>query len=120
MSMQTLQQIFKKIPDFEYIEYIIQSICFLERKTSKYRKYCINEEIFKSYIFNNDINDTLEDLDDFYHASKNKYLDSLGTYKGFITILRHLCKTSEKISYDKKIKYQFNNYKIEYIIYIYN
>lgn len=114
--MQTLQQIFKQIPDLEYIKHIIDTICFKERETLTYKKYYINEEIFKSYVFNDSSMEIVSDLHSYYHNSKLKYLQSLHKYKNFITILRQLCKTTEKIQYEKKIKYQFNNYKIEYTI----
>lgn len=107
-----MSQNFKETIPYEYVLYIIQSLCNEENNY-----YFINDIIFKQHIFNNKIQNILYELKNFYYNTKIKYIENGIKYKGFVTILRQLCKLWN-ISYKSKIKYNKNNYNIEYYFYI--
>lgn len=107
-----MSQNFKEIVPYEYVLYIIQSLCNHENNY-----FFINDTIFKQNIFNNKISSILYELKDFYFDTKLKYIENGVKYKGFITIIRQLCKLWD-IKYNNKIKYNKNKYDIEYYFYI--
>ena len=77
----------------------------------------LNNIIFIKNKFHNNIKCIINDLSEYYLPSKQKYIENGETYKGFITIIRQLCKLWD-IEYTSKIKYNKNDYNIEYYFYI--
>ena len=110
--MSCYLQNFKEIIPYEYVLYIFQLICNNEQ-----HYVVFNEILFKKHMYHNNIISILDELSKYYLPSKQNYIQKGNKYKGFITILRHLCKLWN-IEYKSKIKYDKNNYIIEYYFYI--
>ena len=104
-------QLFKNIIPKKNVYNLLENIC---AKTDK--NFILNKDAFKKGIFNNAIPTFLEDCKQYYHLSKQKYLDKKLTYNSFTTVIRQICN-SNKIIYTSKIKYINSTYDIIYYIY---
>lgn len=104
-------QIFKKVVPNEMLFNLLEKICI---KTDKY--YLFNKNAFKKGIFNEYINQFVEECKPYYHASKFKYLEKSISYNSVTTIIRQICNMN-KIVYTSQIKYERSLYDIIYYIY---
>ncbi len=104
-------QIFKKHIPNEILFNLLNDMAF---KIDNY--YMINNDAYKKGIFNNKIQEFINECIPYYHKSKLKYLERKNTYNSFITIIRQICKYN-KITYTSKIKYDRSSYDIIYYIY---
>jgi tRNA G18 (ribose-2'-O)-methylase SpoU len=104
-------QIFKKKININSLYELLDNIAF---KSEKY--YMFNNEAFKKGILQENIPKFLKECKEYYHNSKQKYLDRKLTYNSFTTILRQICKYN-KITYTTQIKYDSSTYNIIYFIY---
>jgi hypothetical protein len=104
-------QLFKSVIPKKKVYNLLETICI---KTEK--NYILNKDAFKKGIFNNSIIDFLEECKEYYHLSKQKYIDKKLTYNSFTTVIRQICN-SNKIIYASKIKYINSTYDIIYYIY---
>ena len=104
-------QLFKSIIPKKKLYDLLEIIC---TKTDK--NYIINKDAFKKGIFNNIIQNFLEECNSYYHLSKQKYITKKLTYNSFTTVVRQICN-SNKIVYTSKIKYNNSTYDIIYYIY---
>ena len=105
------KQIFKNIIPKQKLYDLLELICVKNEKN-----YALNKDSFKKGVFNNKINEFLEQCKEFYHLSKQKYIEKNVTYNSFTTIIRQICN-SNKIIYTSKIKYINSSYDIIYYIY---
>jgi hypothetical protein len=78
--------------------------------------YVLNNNSYKKGIFNDVINNFINECKSYYHLSKRKYLDRKLTYNSFITIIRQICNFNN-ITYTSQIKYDKSTYDIIYYIY---
>ncbi len=91
---------------------------FLQKTAFKTNScFIINNDSFKKAMYTEHINKFFEDIKQYYHVSKRKYLETKLTYNSFITVIRQICKFN-KITYTSQIKYDKSNYDIVYYIYI--
>lgn len=104
-------QIFKKKIDTQILYDLLDKIAF---KNEKF--YMFNNESFKKGILQEDIVKFMEECKEYYHLSKQKYLERKLTYNSFTTVLRQICKYN-KITYTTQIKYDSSTYNIIYFIY---
>lgn len=104
-------QIFKKNVPNELLFSLLDKICIKEKKY-----YIINNISFKKGMYNESITTFLKDCREYYHISKQKYVDRDITYSSFITIIRQICNYN-KITYKIQIKYDKSKYSIHYYIY---
>ena len=104
-------QLFKTNIPKKNIYDLLEIIC---TKTDK--NYILNKDAFKKGIFNNIIQNFLEECKPYYHLSKQKYIEKKLTYNSFTTVVRQICN-SNKIVYTSKIKYNNSTYDIIYYIY---
>ena len=107
MSAQLFKSIIPKKKIYDLLEII--SI-----KTDK--NFIVNKDAFKKGIFNNTIQNFLEECKSYYHSSKQKYITKKLSYNSFTTVVRQICN-SNKIVYTSKIKYNNSTYDIIYYIY---
>lgn len=105
-------QIFKETIPNEVLFDILEKIYV--HRTEKY--YIINSISFKKAIFKKLIDDFINGIEPYYHASKRYYLKRKMNYIRFITIIRQICKHNE-IKYESEIKYAYSKYEIHYFIY---
>ena len=104
-------QIFKNhVPN----ELLIKLFDDIAIKTEKY--YIFNNSSYKKGIFNNIIENFINQCRPYYHISKCKYLEKKLTYNSFVTIIRQICNFNN-ITYSSKIKYDKSTYDIIYFIY---
>jgi len=93
---------------------------FLNKLCDKNDKYFIfNKNSYKKGIFTNELNEFIESCKQYYHLSKQKYLERKQSYSNFATILRQICNFN-KIKYTNIIKYEKSSYDIIYYIYYVN
>jgi hypothetical protein len=104
-------QIFKKLIPKTLLFNLLDLICLKNEKN-----YIFNKNSFKKGIFDNKIENFLNECKEYYHVSKQKYLDKKITYNTFTTVLRQICN-SNKITYTSKIKYDKSSYDIIYYVY---
>lgn len=79
--------------------------------------YMIDNMLFRKLHFEQKLGPVVSYLKEFYHLSKQKYINNISTYKQFVTVLRQVLSFHE-IPYSKKIKYANNTYNIFYFIHI--
>lgn len=105
-------QIFKnQMPSTDLFD-LLEKICI---KCDKY--YIFNFNSFKKGTYNQYIQQFICKCKEYYHSSKQKYLDVKLTYKSFVTILRQICNFN-KITYTSQLKYDKSSYDIIYYIYV--
>jgi hypothetical protein len=105
-------QLFKSIIPKKKIYDLLEMIC-----TKNEKNFILNKDSFKKGVFNNIIITFLEDCKQYYHLSKQKYLENKLSYNSFTTVIRQICN-SNKIIYTSKIKYFNSTYDIIYYIYM--
>jgi hypothetical protein len=101
---------FKSIIPKEYLFTLLHKICRIENL-----KYVLNYCSYKSGIFNNLIQEFISICKPYYLTNKQTYVTRELTYKSFLTVVRHICKTNN-IQYNHHIKYNKSEYEIVYII----
>ena len=104
-------QIFKKQIPTESLFNLLDLLCLKNEK-----HYVFNNSSFKKGVFNNCIEEFLESCKQYYHLSKQKYLEKKLTYNSFTTVLRQICNYN-KITYTSQILYDKSTYNIVYYIY---
>jgi tRNA G18 (ribose-2'-O)-methylase SpoU len=105
------KQIFKNDVPNNYFYSFLDKICL---KTEKY--YLIDMNAFRKMLFYNYHEEFCETLKQYYHLSKQFYVDRKMTYNSFTTIVRQICKNNN-IMFTSQIKYNESKYNIDYLIY---
>ena len=109
-------QIFKKIYPKESLINFISKFAYNNNNNNNNNYYLINKSYYKRAIFIDIIKDFVDDIKDYYHVSKRKYIENVDNYSKFITIIRQLCKINN-INFVSKIIYSKSTYDITYYIY---
>ena len=104
-------QIFKKNITTDSLYSLLDKIAL---KNEKY--YIFNNDAYKKGILQDDIQNFFEECKEYYHISKQKYLEKKMSYNTFTTVLRQICKYN-KITYTTQIKYDKSTYNIIYLLY---
>tara|TARA_B100000674_G_C37393548_1_gene712988 strand:+ start:284 stop:616 length:333 start_codon:yes stop_codon:yes gene_type:complete len=105
------QQLFKLDPSKNIL------IEFLETNSEKKDKYYLFDKCsFKKAKLNLTIGPFIENIKEYYHESKQIYVNRPLSYKMIITILRQICKYHH-IPFFSKINYSHSKYNICYKIY---
>ena len=108
-----MTQIFKTyLPTTDLLEFLLE-ICTIS--TDKYIQF--NKNSFKRALYLNAIPAFLEKCKPHYHASKQKYIEGIITYKRLTTIIRQICCASQ-IKYTSKIHYDKSSYDIFYYFFL--
>ena len=107
-------QIFKKIYPKESLINFIDKFAYNNNNNNNY--YLINKSCYKRAIFLDIIKEFIDDIKDYYHVSKRKYIENVDNYSKFITIIRQLCKINN-VNFASKIIYTKSTYDITYYIY---
>lgn len=106
-----LKQIFKDQVPINLLIELLEKIC---TKTDKY--YLVNVESFKRMVFHEYQYNFLDSIRDYYHKSKQFYIDRKLSYNSFTNIIRQICKSNDH-NFSSKIKYNESKYNIEFFIY---
>ena len=80
-------------------------------------QYVFNHISYKKANYNDDVQNLINYLLNYYHKSKQFYLTRNMNYKNFITIIRQICNFL-CIPYTSKIIYSNSKYNINYKIYL--
>lgn len=107
-------QIFKTSIPIDILFSLLNDIC-----VKMNHSYIIDMIAYKKGIYNEKIPHFISACKDYYHISKQKYVNRTLNYKTFLTIVRQICNHN-KIEYKTKIKYDKSTYNIVYIIFIPN
>ena len=106
-----MSQIFRKQVPNELLYNLLEKICM------KYeRYYYIDINSFQKMKFHNYYSEFCECLKEYYHTSKQFYLERPLTYNSFTNIIRQICKNNA-IMFNTKMKYNESKYNIDYYIY---
>jgi len=105
------KQIFRKSVPSSLLFTILDQVCL---KTDKY--YLIDTNAYRKFMYNNLHNKLADDLADYYHISKQFYVQRKMTYNSFTNVVRQICK-SANIMYTSQIKYNESKYSIDYLVY---
>jgi hypothetical protein len=108
-----MSQVFKKNIDKDIIIDFFKKFCQNEKK----KEFIFSPISFKKAEYNNEIKNLIEKLKEYYHKSKQFYLNRQITYKNFLTIIRQVCNHL-CIPYTSKILYNKSKYNIIYIIFL--
>lgn len=106
-----LRQIFKENVPPELLFSLLEKICL---KTDKY--YFVDVNAFKKMQFHNLQNEFTEAVLNYYHASKQFYVNRKMTYNSFTNIIRQICK-SNTIMFNSQLRYNESKYTIDYFVY---
>jgi len=104
-------QIFKKKISTDFLFQLLNKVASKSEKL-----YIFNIDSYKKGVLQGDVQKFLEDCKDYYHISKQKYLERKLSFNSFTTVLRQICKYN-KITYTTQIKYDKSSYSILYFIY---
>jgi len=105
-------QIFRKVVPNHVLFTLFDKICL---KTDKY--YLIDINAYRKMLFNNYHAELCETLKEYYHISKQFYLERKMSYNSFTNIIRQICK-SNNVMFTSQIKYNESKYNIDYFIFI--
>ena len=105
------KQIFRKKVPHNILFRLLEDICL---KTDKYYVFDINS--YKKMCFHDYQSKFLTFLKNYYHQSKQFYLERKLTYNSFTNIIRQICKNND-IILTSHIKYIESKYFIDYYIY---
>ena len=105
------KQIFRnEVPESILFE-LLDKICL---KTEKY--YLVDPNAYRKLIYYGLHEKLANDLLEYYHVSKQFYVQRNMTYNSFTNIVRQVCK-SAKIMFTSQIKYNESKYSIDYLVY---
>jgi hypothetical protein len=105
------KQIFCKSVPNQILFNFLENVCL---KTDKYYLFDLNA--YRKMIFYGYHEEFCENLKEYYHLSKQFYLERKMTYNTIATIFRQICK-NKNIAFTTKIKYNESVYNINYLIY---
>ena len=92
-------------------------ITLLETNCAKHTTYYLfNNASFKKGILNETIEAFINNIKEYYHQSKQKYLTKKRSYNMFTTIIRQICKHNN-IVFTTQILYDKSKYEIIYYIF---
>ena len=104
-------QLFKKNVPIDLFILLIETNC---TKLNNYHLF--NNASFKKGMLNGTIEAFINDIKEYYHLSKQKYLTNKRSYNMFTTIIRQICK-SHNIVFNSQILYDKSKYEIVYYIF---
>jgi hypothetical protein len=103
-------QVFKDVVPRDIIETFIKKLCIVENNKYVFNRYC-----FKKGIIENTIGEFFETIKNYYHKSKQYYVERYKTTTSVATVIRQLCKL-HNIQVISKLKYYNSTYENVYYI----
>ena len=90
---------------------------FLKKYGDDMGKYYMFSNIcYNRAKYHNDIQSFCDEVIEYYHESKKKYVTKKMSFNSFTTIIRQICK-SNVITFTSKVNYIQSTYDIVYYIY---
>ncbi len=106
-----MSQIFKNIAPLNILFNFLESVCV---KTDTY--YIFDNNAYKKAIIDKQIESFCSNILQYYHKSKQYYINRDITYIKFCTVIRQICKL-HSVKFNTKIVYSKSKYNIPYHIY---
>jgi len=103
-------QLFKENIPIKLLMELLDNIC-----TKNDKHYILDTIAFKTGLFNEIVQQFIEECKPYYFCSKLKYLQRKITYKNFLTIIRQICNHND-LKYQTYIRYDKSKYEIVYLI----
>lgn len=107
-----MSQIIKSSLPQNILRELLIEIC-----TKQDNYYIFNNEAYKKGNMYNLFTGFVEDLKQYYHNSKQFYLERNINFKMLTTVIRQICNV-QNIIYTNHIKYNKSNHEIHYYIYL--
>lgn len=105
------KQIFRKFIPPTILFPLLEEICL---KTDKY--YLIDNNAYRKMMYKELNVAFCDEIREYYHSSKQFYVDRKMTYNSFTNIVRQICKTNN-IMFTSQIRYNESKYNIDYLVY---
>lgn len=106
-----MNQIFKETVKKDILYDFLNIVC---EKTDKY--FIFDNNAYKRANINDELQTFLNNVKEYYHKSKNFYIERKMTYSRFCTVLRQICNNNN-IMFTTKVVYNKSKYNIPYYIY---
>lgn len=104
------QQLFRmRVPIVILFEFL-KKICDI-----KDCKFVFTNESYKRSILLNNLNEFIDNIKEYYHLSKQHYVNRKMSFNKIATILRQICRDNS-VNYTSKIIYNKSTYNIVYYI----
>ena len=104
-------QLFKKSIPINILFDLLDKVC-----VKKDNYYIVDNDSFKKILFHNYEEEFCNNILEYYHTSKQFYVNRKFTYNSFINILRQICKYNN-IGFVYFVKYNEYKYNIIYNVY---
>jgi len=108
------EQLFKKNISNERFYNFLQEFCD-EETINKSKYFVLSKSAYKKLKYKNLLLPFCEEMKDYYHISKSKYIDNVKTFNQFVTIIRQICNVND-IVYVNKVAYIKSIYEPVYYI----
>ena len=95
-------QLFKKTISNERFYNFLHEFCE-EETINKSKYFVLSKTAFKKLKYKNLLQPFCEEMRDYYHQSKSKYIDNVNTFNKFITIIRQICTVNDIVYISKAI-----------------
>lgn len=105
-----MKYVFSKLIPMELLYELLEPYC-----TYNESQYIVDENVYKKMVFMGNHIPFLQDLKEYYHPSKQKYLTREFTYKSFTNIIRQICR-SHNYPFHTKMQYNHSHYTILYFV----
>jgi protoporphyrinogen oxidase len=105
-------QVFRTVPDYHKVFSLLNEVCDKSEKI-----FVIKDTTFRQLLYNEKIEEFYDYLRNFYHKSKQFYLNITRGYSGFLSVLRQLCKIFD-VSYISKVVHHHATYTNTLLIYV--
>lgn len=105
------KQIFRNVVPIQVLFDVLEEVCL---KTDKY--YLVDMNAYKKFIYKDLHTSFCASIMEYYHLSKQFYVNRKMTYNSFTNLIRQICKTNN-VMFTSHIKYNESKYNIDYLIY---
>jgi hypothetical protein len=104
------QQLFRMRVPIDILFNFLKKICDI-----KDCSYVFTNESYKRSILLNNLNEFIDNVKEYYHFSKQYYVNRKMSFNKIVTIIRQICKNNS-VNYTSKIIYNNSIYNIVYYI----
>ena len=113
--MTTLHQLFKSPVPKQLIYTMLKAVAGFDIKESSSCPWVFGIEEYMRGLLNNSIFEFINAVREYYHKSKQTYVNRAIKYNGVITVIRQVCKMCG-IPFYSKMVYAQSSYRIVYYI----
>jgi len=104
------QQLFRMRVPIDILFNFLKKICDI-----KDCAFVFTNESYKRAVFQNILIEFIDNVKDYYHLSKQYYVNRNMSFNNLATIVRQICRDNS-VNYTSTIKYTYSTYNIVYYI----